>query len=150
LSADSPLAVRTYPHARARVAGLRACPVRPGDWSSTWEPRESGSPEIAANFNAPSATVAPSLGRPLSGNAANVTVNLVEPGTMYGERANQLDLQFGKTLRFGGTRAVLSVDLYNALNADAVITQNNSNAAWQRPQAILQARFAKFGVQVDF
>jgi hypothetical protein len=107
-------------------------------------------PEIAANFNAPSATVAPSLGRPLSGNAANVTVNLVEPGTMYGERANQLDLRFGKTLRFGGTRAVLSVDLYNALNADAVITQNNSYAAWQRPQAILQARFAKFGVQVDF
>src|SRR6185503_15843801 len=35
-------------------------------------------PQIAANYLAPSALVASSLGRPLSGGAANVTVNLVE------------------------------------------------------------------------
>jgi hypothetical protein len=107
-------------------------------------------PQIAANFNATNALVGSSLGRPLSGNAANVSVNLVEPGTMFGERANQLDLRFGKSLQFGGTRAMFSVDLYNALNSDAVITQNSNFATWQRPQAILQARFAKFGVQIDF
>ena len=48
--------------------------------------------------------VAPSLGRPLSGSAANVSVNLVEPGTLFGDRINQLDLRFAKVLTFGRTR----------------------------------------------
>jgi hypothetical protein len=107
-------------------------------------------PEIQANFNAPNALVAPSLGRPLSGNAANVTVNLVEPGTMYAPRANQVDLRFGKVFRFGANRAAVNLDLYNAFNSSAVITLNNNFATWQRPQAILQARFAKIGLQLDF
>ncbi|MES1255746.1 MAG: carboxypeptidase regulatory-like domain-containing protein, partial [Acidobacteriota bacterium] len=36
-------------------------------------------PVVAANFNATNAFTQPSLGRPLSGNAANVSVNLIEP-----------------------------------------------------------------------
>ena len=107
-------------------------------------------PIIAANFNAPTTLVASSLGRPLSGNAPNINVNLVEPGSLYGERLNQLDLRFGKILRFAGRRATASVDLYNALNADAVLTQSNAFANWQTPQSIITARFVKFSLQVDF
>jgi hypothetical protein len=107
-------------------------------------------PLIAANFNAPNAAVAPSLGRPLSGSAANVSVNLVEPGSMYGERLNQLDLRFGKQLKFGRTKSVVSLDLYNALNSDTVLTLNNNFAAWQRPSTIIQSRFAKIAMQLDF
>ena len=107
-------------------------------------------PEIAANFTATNPLIAPSLGRPLSGGAANVSVNLVEPGTMYGERLNQLDVRVAKILRFGGTKATLSLDVYNALNVDAVLTVNNAYATWLRPQAIMLARFAKLGVQFDF
>jgi hypothetical protein len=100
--------------------------------------------------NARNAEVAPSLGRPLSGGAANVTVNLVEPGTMYGDRLNQLDLRFGKLLRFGRTRTTVSLDLYNALNGNTVLAMNNNFAAWQRPTSILTARFVKLSAQVDF
>ena len=56
---------------------------------------------LAANYAAPNSEVAPSLGRDLSGNAANVTVNLIAPGTMYGDRINQLDIRIGKILRLG-------------------------------------------------
>src|SRR4030095_13337437 len=80
---------------------------------------------ISANYVATNAVVQPSLGRPLSGGAANTTVNLVAPGQMYGDRLNQVDLRFGKVLRFGTTRSVVSLDLYNALNANPVLTENS-------------------------
>src|SRR5207249_7990098 len=51
-------------------------------------------PAIMANRVFSSAEVAPSLGRPLSANAPNVTINLVRPGSLYGDRRNQLDLRF--------------------------------------------------------
>ena len=55
---------------------------------------------LAANYAVPNSAVAPSLGRNLSGNAPNVTVNLVAPGTMYGDRINQLDLRVAKILKY--------------------------------------------------
>jgi hypothetical protein len=107
-------------------------------------------PPLAANYNAPNALVQPSLGRPLSGGAANVTVNLVEPGTMYGERTNQLDLRVGKVLRAGRSRTSINLDIFNALNSSAVQSQQSNFAVWQQPQTILMARFAKISVQFDF
>jgi hypothetical protein len=107
-------------------------------------------PQILADYIAPNALVAPALGRNLAGGESNVTVNVVEPGTMYGERMNRLDLRLGKILRVGRTRATASVDLFNALNSNAVLTHNNAFAAWQRPTGILLARFVKVGVQLNF
>ena len=51
---------------------------------------------LAANYAVPNAAVASSLGRNLSGNAPNVTVNLVAPGTRYGDRINELDVRVGQ------------------------------------------------------
>jgi hypothetical protein len=106
--------------------------------------------QIWANFTATNAIVAPSLGRNLSGGASNIAVNIVEPGTTYGDRVNQLDLRFGKILRYGRTRANLSLDLYNALNSNAVVKLNRAYATWQRPQEILNHRFAKLVLQFNF
>jgi hypothetical protein len=108
-------------------------------------------PALAANFNVPNAQVLPSLGRPLSGGAANVTVNLIEPGKLYGDRTNQMDFRVAKVLRFGTTRTNIGVDLYNALNVNPITSYNQTfGTAWLRPQAIMPARFVKLSVQVDF
>jgi hypothetical protein len=107
-------------------------------------------PEIYANYVATNAVIAPSLGRPLSGGAANLPVSILEPGSLYGERLNQVDIRVGKILRFGRTKTSLNLDLYNLFNVNTVLTVNNAFATWQRPTSILLARFAKIGVQMDF
>jgi Carboxypeptidase regulatory-like domain len=108
---------------------------------------------LAANYAAPNSVVAPSLGRNLSGNASNVTINLVEPGTMYGYRINQLDVRVAKTLTFGGTRSTLALDLYNALNSSAVLTYDTTfvpGGPWLQPMSILTPRFLRFTAEIHF
>jgi hypothetical protein len=113
-------------------------------------------PLLQANYVASNAVIAGGpqpLGRVLSGGASNVTVNLIQPGTMYGDRINQLDLRVAKILRFGRTRTQVGVDIYNALNKDTPLTYNNTftpGGSWLIPQTILAARYAKVGVQFDF
>ena len=105
---------------------------------------------LAANFTASNAVVAQSLGRPLSGGAANISVNIVQPGAVYTERLNQLDFRIAKVIRLGSLRSMLNVDLYNALNANPVLSENASFAVWRQPTSILMARFAKLTLQLDF
>jgi hypothetical protein len=119
--------------------------------SGTWE--NLPGPEILANYAASAAEVAPSLGRSLAGGERNVTVNLVSPGTLYGERLNQVDLRVAKLLRAGRTRTSVMLDVFNALNASSVLVRNNTyggRTPWQLPQAILNPRFIKVGAQLDF
>jgi hypothetical protein len=107
-------------------------------------------PNILANYVASNALVQPSLGRPLSGGAANVTVNLVEPGTLYGEQTNLVDLRFSKIFRFSKYRTSVNLDLANAFNSSGVTTLNNNYSTWQVPTGIHQARIAKLSAQFDF
>jgi hypothetical protein len=109
------------------------------------------SQSLAANWVVPNALVAPSLGRNLAGGAANVTVNLVEPGTMYGDRINQVDVRVGKRFTFGSKAVTLGLDVFNLLNSSAVLAYNQTyGVTWLTPQSILVARFAKLSAQLDF
>ena len=117
---------------------------------------DKGSP-LAANMVFQSTQT--TLGRAFN-NAPNVTVNLVEPGTLYGDRVNEVDMRFAKILRFGRTRTNVGFDVYNILNSHPVLTYNqvfnpvintvNPSANWLSPQSTLQPRFVKFSAQIDF
>lgn len=107
-------------------------------------------PQIWANFTATNAVVSPSLGRNLSGNAQNIVVNIVDPGTMYGDRLSELDLRIGKVLQFGRVRSTASVDIYNVFNVNTVLTQSRAFATWNNPQSIIGARFVELVLKTDF
>jgi hypothetical protein len=105
-------------------------------------------PQIAATYSVTSGLVS-GLDRNLS--AGNATVDLIAPGTTYGERLNQVDFRISKIFRFAGSKRIQgNVDLYNLFNADPVLALNNTyGTAWRRPLQILQGRLLKFSVQLD-
>ena len=107
--------------------------------------------QVAANWNAPNSAIIPSLGRPLSGNQQTAQVNLVEPGTFFGDRINQIDVRFAKVLTFGRTRTNIGVDLYNALNANVATSYDETfGPRWLQPREVLPARFVKLSMQIDW
>ena len=119
--------------------------------SATWQSKPG--PMLSANYAVPSAVAAESLGRPLSGNAPNVTVNLVAPGTLFGERINQLDLRVGRTFEYGGIRMNVAGDVYNALNSSAALAYNNTfvpGGSWPAPLMILTPRLLRLTAEIDF
>jgi len=110
-------------------------------------------PQITAGYVATNAQIAPSLGRNLAAGAnATATLQLIAPGTLYGDRLNQLDARLSRTFKFGTNRSIQALfDFYNLLNVGPVLVLNNTfGAAWQTPTAILSGRLLKLGVHVNF
>jgi len=112
-------------------------------------------PQLSANQVIPNSVVRQSLGRDLSANAQNVTVNLVQPGSMFGERRNQLDLRFTKPFTVDRLRLGASLELYNTFNANTVLTESAtyrdaSLNGWRVPTSIMPPRFIKLSLQMDF
>jgi Carboxypeptidase regulatory-like domain len=101
------------------------------------------------------------LAWPLSSGSA--TVNLINTwidptpfggssGTTYGDRLNEVDFRFTKILKLGRQGTIdLDVDLYNAFNSDAILSQQDTyGVAWQNALGVIQPRFVKFQVRWDF
>jgi carboxypeptidase family protein len=110
-------------------------------------------PQILASYTARNNEIAPTLGRPLSsGTNGTVPVQLIAPGTVFGDRLNQIDFRLSKTFKITrGPRVLAAFDLYNLFNGNPVIAQNNTfGPAWQRPTVIQLGRLAKFGLQLNF
>jgi hypothetical protein len=93
------------------------------------------------------------LGRPTQGAGNTVAIDLIQPGEVWGDRVNEIDVRFAKILRFGGTRTHVGVDIFNVLNSDAVLTYSQTfvpGGAWLGPQSVLTPRFVKVSAQIDF
>jgi hypothetical protein len=136
-----------------RVTGLAAYTVPKIDVlvSGTFR-SEQGAP-LAANFTVTNAMVAGQLGRNLSAPGGSVVVNLIEPGTLYGDRLNEVDFRIAKIVRLGRTRTNVGVDLYNLFNANPALTYNAAYSValpFPRPTGVLTPRFAKVSAQIDF
>jgi hypothetical protein len=122
-----------------------------------WDLQASGTfqsipgPQITASYAATNNDIRGSLARNLSAGANSTTIQLIQPGSVYGERTTQVDFRLARSFRFGRTRIQGQVDLYNMLNASPVLAQTTTyGPAWQNPTRILDGRLIKFGTQIDF
>jgi hypothetical protein len=111
---------------------------------------------VAANYNVTSAILQQSsLGRPLAGLPFQ-TVDLTLPGQVYQDRINSVDLRIAKIFRFGRYATNAGFDFYNLFNANTGTAFNqvydvaSNGLTWMRPTSILNPRFARFNVTVNF
>ncbi len=146
------LAAYTVP--KIDVAVSASFQLKPGTLGVGGNDTATNGTSVAANYNVPNAIAAASLGRPLSLGAPTTAVNMLLPGQLYGDRVNQVDMRFAKVLRFGHTRTLVGLDLYNLFNANPGLTYNQAWGAdggtWLRPLTILYPRFVRFNATIDF
>jgi hypothetical protein len=147
------LASYTVPRVDVLVSGsLRSTPgVAPAGGSVA-----SNGNSLSANYNVSSAILQAQTGRPLTPGLAQQTVNLLLQGHTFPDRLNSLDLRVGKNLRFGRTRTNVAIDFYNVFNSNTGTAYNQTydpvtnGATWLSPTTVLNPRFARFNVTVDF
>jgi hypothetical protein len=114
--------------------------------------------QILANWAAPNDLISPSLGRNLAACAnasgscsSTATVPLIVGNSLFEPRRNQLDLRLGKTFRMGNKRIQGNLDLYNALNGNAIASrQNNYPLAWGAASSVLDARMLQISGNYSF
>jgi len=128
-----------------------------GFYPLPWDLQASGNfqiipgSEIGALYNAPTAAIAPSLGRALAGGLRTAPIRLITPQSKFEGRINQLDLRLTKFFRVKGGRIQAMFDVYNAFNASPILSSNETYGSdWLQPTEILAGRLFKFGVQLEF
>jgi hypothetical protein len=109
-----------------------------------------------ANAPVPSAVIQQTLGRPPANSVPNVTVNLLNPAQLFGDRISQVDMRFSKIVRFSRIRAEVGADLLNLFNTNQTTAYietfdwATAGATWLRPNAIVAPRFVRFNLRFDF
>ncbi len=91
------------------------------------------------------------LGRPLSSGIPIEFLNIVQPGALNYQRLNQMDFRVGKNLRFGRTKALVAVDIFNLFNSNTPdVYQQTYGTTYLNPLSITVARLFKISAQIDF
>ena len=63
----------------------------------------------------------------------------------------KFDIRLSKNVQAGRLKIQPRIDLYNVFNSNTVTSVNTTlGAAFLRPLSVLDGRFAKVGVQLDF
>lgn len=93
------------------------------------------------------------LGRPLT-TTGPITINLLEPGELYGPRVRQWDFAAKKIFRFGPGRLTVGADLYNLLNNNVTLGFNSTFApgvpGWQAPTTYMNPRVLRLNAEFAF
>ena len=80
-----------------------------------------------------------------------ITVNLIAPGTLYGDRVRQLDLAFKKIVRLGGQRLTAGLDIYNVMNNNVTLvpsqTYSPSSTGWLQPTTYMNPRVFRLNAE---
>jgi hypothetical protein len=111
-------------------------------------------PTVRADYTVNAAVA----GRPIISTTAGANsqvVNLIEPGTVFLDYQNRLDLRVGKTFRLDRTKIQGFMDVFNVFNAGTALSVNQTYAAtgtnhWMEPATIMDGRFLRFGLQMNF
>ena len=109
-------------------------------------------PRITATYVATNAQILPSLNRNLSAGATGTaSLELIQPGTLFSDRVNQMDLRLTKNFTINKTKINAMVDVFNLLNSSDVQTLNvRFGPQWLQPTQILEGRYFKFSAQLNF
>jgi hypothetical protein len=151
MASPSPLYCRIDPPMQTQVKLLGVYPLPWWGLQTSATFQSLPGPIVTATYVATNQEIAPSLGRNLSGTVTTANVELIAPGSDYGDRLNQLDVRLTKTFALRRTRLQAQFDVYNVLNANPVVALNTRyGGAWLAPQFVLPARLFKFGAQFDF
>ena len=99
-----------------------------------------------ATYNVTSAIA----GVPLTGGVP-IAVQLIKPNTVFPDYQNVLDLRIQRTFRIGRARVQAHADIFNVFNSNTLVQVNETyGPLYGQPQIILQARYVRLGVQLDF
>jgi len=110
----------------------------------------------SATYRMTAAQFLAATGRALAPGLATQDVDLLLPGSVYGDRITAVDMRFAKVLHFGKMKANVGMDVYNLFNSntptayETVYDPATNGARWLQPTAVLLPRFMRFNVQVDF
>ena len=97
----------------------------------------------------PDAVATAALGRPNTLDTINV--NVIPPGTVYGDRLNQLDVRLSKVINFGGGANLrASFDIHNVFNANAIARERYTLVNYLQLVGIQPDRLAKLSAQFNF
>ena len=81
----------------------------------------------------------------------NQAVQMFEPGTNYFGYWTQVDFAIRRIFRIGNYEYSAQLDIYNALNASAIIAENGSyGSGYATPTRLLQGRLARLAFQVKW